>query len=240
MQGGAPHPTLLDLGLGVVLGGLVLVGALLALIAGGFSMGGSVSPGGLLGAIAVQTAAILVALVPLAFRLGRQAAAALGLSPAPRRRAYLWLPVVFAAAMAGHALVLLLQTLTDRQVESPGAAMLEAVADQPDGIAALVLGAILLAPVGEELLFRGLLFGWLRRHLSFVPAAVLQAIPFGLLHGSLDYALYASLLGYVLAMVRERTNSLRVCIASHTLVNASAIVFVYLGTVAIDPGSPGP
>lgn len=234
-----PHPTLTELGLGIVLGGAVLVGCVFLLWFRGMGIGVA-SPGGVLAAIALQSLAILAALLPLALSRGRRVFAVLGLEDAAGARAYLWLPLVFMGAMAGHALVLAVQTMSGRSVETPGAAMLDTVAGQPGGIAALVIGVVILAPLGEELLFRGLVYGWLRRMLSFTPAAVLQAVPFGLLHGTLDYTIYASLLGVVLALVRERTGSLRVCIAAHMLVNAGAIAFVYLGTVAIDPGSPGP
>lgn len=229
----------MELGLGIVLGAAVLVGSALLLWFAGIAIDAA-TPGSLLAAIAVQSFAILAALLPLALRRGRQVFAVLGMQEPAEPRAYLWLPFVFISAMVGHALVLALQTLTGRNAETPGAAMLDAVSGQPGGFPALILGVVILAPLGEELLFRGLVYGWLRRMLSFTPAAVLQAVPFGLLHGTLDYTIYASLLGVVLALVRERTGSLRVCIAAHMLVNAGAIAFVYLGTVAIDPGSPGP
>jgi len=235
-----PHPTLLELGLGFALGGVVLVGSIIGLSGAGVRIGDPLSPLGLLLAITVQSLAVLAAMLPLTLRRGSRSVLVLGLQRPFGRRPYLWIAPVVLVAVIGHALVLALQSLTGREVESPGAALLQAVADQPHGLAALILGAVVLAPLSEELLFRGLLFGWLRRHLPLAPAAALQAIPFGLLHGGLDYALYACLLGLVLAVVREWTGSLRVPIAAHLVVNATAVFFAYLGAAATEAGSPGP
>ena len=46
----------------------------------------------------------------------------------------------------------------------------------------LVLLAVVIAPISEELFFRGVLFRTVRDRHGFWPAALASAIPFGLVH----------------------------------------------------------
>jgi uncharacterized protein len=46
----------------------------------------------------------------------------------------------------------------------------------------VVLAAVVLAPIGEEIFFRGILFQALRRRVGLWPAAVISSVPFGAVH----------------------------------------------------------
>jgi uncharacterized protein len=46
----------------------------------------------------------------------------------------------------------------------------------------VVLAAVVLAPIGEEIFFRGILFQALRRRVRLWPAAVVSSVPFGAVH----------------------------------------------------------
>ena len=61
---------------------------------------------------------------------------------------------------------------------------LESIARSPNRFEflALMILAVSLGPVAEEMLFRGLLYNALRQRLNLVAAAVLQAIVFGFMH----------------------------------------------------------
>ena len=75
----------------------------------------------------------------------------------------------------------------------------------------MVLAAGVGAPLAEECLFRGLLYGALRRSpLGAIGAAVVTAVMWALLHTSYSvYGLVAiTLIGLYLAYVRERTGTL--------------------------------
>ncbi len=96
--------------------------------------------------------------------------------------------------------------------------------------------ACLLAPIGEELLFRGAVYGWSRRWLSAWPAIVVNAVAWGAvsaaLNGSAGFALLplAIISGLVLTWIRERTNSTLPGIAVHTVHNTAIVVAIYLLT----------
>jgi len=91
--------------------------------------------------------------------------------------------------------------------------------------AALCLVA-LLVPAFEETLFRGILYGALRRSMRPVFAALISAIIFGLLHFQLTAVPVLAVLGLVFAYVYERTGSLVAPAVSHGLVNVMTTVVV--------------
>jgi membrane protease YdiL (CAAX protease family) len=78
---------------------------------------------------------------------------------------------------------------------------------------------VVAAPVLEEVLFRGLLFTILRRRMEFIPAAIISAVGFAMLHDPAAW-LPIAILGYVLARVYEETGSLVPAITAHAVHNA--------------------
>jgi membrane protease YdiL (CAAX protease family) len=93
----------------------------------------------------------------------------------------------------------------------------------------LVVGALVvlvLAPVCEELFFRGLLFTVLRQRLPLWPAAVIDGTLFGFVHvqggGTLVIVPVLAALGVMFCYVYERTGSIFPTIALHALNNTLA------------------
>ena len=89
----------------------------------------------------------------------------------------------------------------------------------------LVVGALLViavAPVCEELFFRGFVFRVLRLRMSFWIAAAIDGLLFGLVHGAFVILPILAFLGAVLCWVYERSGTLFVPIALHALNNAIA------------------
>ena len=82
----------------------------------------------------------------------------------------------------------------------------------------LLLGG-LLVPFGEELIFRGVLYTWLRRW-GVALAVVVSSLIFGLAHFSIGILLPATILvGVVAALVYERSGSLWPAVAVHATNN---------------------
>ncbi len=96
-----------------------------------------------------------------------------------------------------------------------------------DSAAAFAVAALLVcvvAPVCEELFFRGYLFGALRRR-GLLLATVVSAAAFGLAHAAsapLGFIVPLAALGAILALLYERTGSLYPPIALHALNNSVA------------------
>lgn len=104
---------------------------------------------------------------------------------------------------------------------------------------ALLFGLFLLAgPIAaltEEILFRGLLYAWLRRRLNVPLAAILSAIFFTIAHpsvfaGGLPAIIDTALLAILLALLFEVSRSLWPCILGHALYNMLLLsLYLYQG-----------
>lgn len=83
--------------------------------------------------------------------------------------------------------------------------------------------AVVFAPIFEEIVFRGLLFGTLRTKLSFLPSALASNVAFALIH--YQYASYGLvsvfIFGLLACLVTERTGSIKTAILFHAFVNFS-------------------
>lgn len=84
------------------------------------------------------------------------------------------------------------------------------------------IALILVAPLTEELLFRGWLLQDLKEPFGKMPALLWSSLLFGLVHmgGGISAFVYATLGGLVLGVVALRTNSTLASIAMHAGVNA--------------------
>jgi uncharacterized protein len=83
-----------------------------------------------------------------------------------------------------------------------------------------LLEYVILAPLFEELVFRGLLFAILRRKFRFLPAAIISASIFGLAHGYGVVGLISVCWSGVLwAWIYEKTGSLGPGILAHAINN---------------------
>jgi membrane protease YdiL (CAAX protease family) len=91
-----------------------------------------------------------------------------------------------------------------------------------------LVGAGLLAPVAEELFFRGLIFRWFRSRFSFWPAVLISSAIFAAGHAdSIGVVASSFVLGLLLAAVYDRSRSLWLSIAIHAVNNSLAVVLLY-------------
>jgi membrane protease YdiL (CAAX protease family) len=99
----------------------------------------------------------------------------------------------------------------------------------PTLVVTSLLGTVVFAPVLEELVFRGLLYGTLRRRLAWPVAAVLSAGVFALAHGY-GAAGFGSVFvsGLLWSVAYEKTGSLWPSTAAHVLNNVAAALTVLL------------
>lgn len=92
----------------------------------------------------------------------------------------------------------------------------------------VVLSVVILAPIAEEVFFRGVVFNALRREGGRRWAFVGSAVLFGAIHLSLVLFLPLLLLGLALAWIYERTNNLLAPIAMHATVNGISVILALL------------
>jgi len=88
----------------------------------------------------------------------------------------------------------------------------------------IILLAVAIAPVAEELAFRGYLYGVIKRFFGAVPALVLSGILFALIHLNLPSFFPLLVLGWVFALAYELSGSLLVPMTMHALFNALNLI----------------
>ena len=91
----------------------------------------------------------------------------------------------------------------------------------------MILLVVVLAPFIEEIFFRGFVFAGLRQRYSRPTSAVMSAMLFALLHLQWTRFVPLAVMGYLLADLYERSNSLWPPIVTHVLMNAFALGFAY-------------
>ena len=82
-----------------------------------------------------------------------------------------------------------------------------------------VISMILIIPIIEEILFRGLIFNELKKHLNIVVAIILQAVIFAASHGNMLQGIYTFIMAVVLAVVYSKTKSIVAPILFHMTYN---------------------
>jgi len=93
---------------------------------------------------------------------------------------------------------------------------------------AAVLMIVLLAPIAEELFFRGFVFAGLRTRWSLWPAAITSGLIFGSVHAptGITTVVPLAVLGFALCWLYDRTGSLWPCVIAHMINNGLALAVV--------------
>ena len=89
---------------------------------------------------------------------------------------------------------------------------------------AMLLAVLVLAPIAEEILFRGLILGYLRSSMYAPLAILLQGLLFGVYHGNMIQGIYAFVLGSVLGLIAYRFDSVIPGIIFHMALNISIML----------------
>jgi hypothetical protein len=92
----------------------------------------------------------------------------------------------------------------------------------------MVICVCILAPVGEEFIFRGLTFRTLRRAVPWQLALVLQAVLFGVYHMNLVQGTYAAVLGLAMGYLAYKYGSVVPGILLHMTINSSSYLVSYV------------
>jgi uncharacterized protein len=110
----------------------------------------------------------------------------------------------------------------------------EKLTNTPGMLVFFGLIAVILAPIFEELFFRGFIQPVLSRTMGAVAGVVITAVLFGLLHGFeyswvWQYAVFISLAGIIFGWLRARTDSVIPSIVMHGFFNAVSVVALAFG-----------
>jgi membrane protease YdiL (CAAX protease family) len=145
-------------------------------------------------------------------------------------KVFLWgaglLLAAFPLILASSALVSTLMH-SDPQKDSQPIMQLFEHAAEPSKKIPIILLAVVVAPLAEEFVFRGFLYGVLKRYTGALPALIFTGISFALIHLHVPSLLPLFLLACVLTLAYELSGSLLVPMAMHALFNSVTLVGVF-------------
>jgi hypothetical protein len=98
------------------------------------------------------------------------------------------------------------------------------MARAPDGLLATLLVLAGWAPLVEELIFRGLIYGWVEGRWGSRVAVPVSALAFAAAHFDPTYMILVLPLGFLFSWLRWRTNSLLPSLVSHMVNNGFAVL----------------
>lgn len=207
---------------------LAAVGALVVdvpAVLAGVKVSSSHTPPGLELADTVVQDAVFVLTAVLFAQLGGRTVRSwqLGLRPTPLR----WWRIAWAIAGVYFAFFLFSAIWAAALGEEPKEELLKQLGANESGVL-LALSALLttvIAPIGEETLFRGYIFPALAKWRGWVLAAAVTGVLFGAVHAGsapVVYLVPLAVLGFLLCALYRWSGSLYPCVATHCVNNSIA------------------
>lgn len=95
-------------------------------------------------------------------------------------------------------------------------------------VVVLSVFAVIVAPLIEEIFFRGILYPTLRQRWGILPAVLGSSLIFSLLHFHPPTFLPLFVLAVILSLALEFTGSLPACVLAHSLFNSLSIIAIWL------------
>lgn len=166
--------------------------------------------------IAAQSLAFVGAALLMAGQLGRPTARQFGFRPF-RPSALGWALLVLVAFLIFQAIYAVL-------ANPPRDDLPQSLGAEESTALAIVTGVfvVAVAPPVEEFFFRGFLYQTFRGRIGIWGAAALSGLIFGAIHLKLEYLAPLAVLGFLLAVLFEKTGSLWPCILLHSVYNGLA------------------
>ena len=90
-------------------------------------------------------------------------------------------------------------------------------------LVAIAVSAIIIAPIAEELIFRGYLYPVVKRFTDRWFASIFSGVFFGVIHFNVMGLPILALMGFILAVIYEKSGSLWVPIGCHAAFNATSV-----------------
>lgn len=178
--------------------------------------------------IYVLTLVIIIG-VPALIRHKRTSRADLGLTRLPTWTDIFITPAGFVVYIICSAVLLLVMTklfpsIDAKQAQDVGFSQLTGRAE----FILAFLTLVVVAPVAEEILFRGYLFGKLKKTAPIWVAILITSVIFGAAHGAWNLAIDTFALSVILCILRQITGSVWAPILLHMSKNAIAFYLLFI------------
>ena len=90
----------------------------------------------------------------------------------------------------------------------------------------ILIAVVIIAPVAEEIIFRGWLYGKMRKRVPVWLAMILVSVLFGIMHRQVNVGINVFFLSMVLCLMREMTGTIYAGILLHMLKNGIALALI--------------
>lgn len=87
-----------------------------------------------------------------------------------------------------------------------------------------ILAMVVVAPILEETLFRGIIYGRLKESINTKIAMIVSALIFGIIHGNAVQGIYAFAIGLCLAYIYEKYGHLIAAVIFHASANLVSVI----------------
>lgn len=216
---------------GFMLAQLLVVALIAGLQAGGISFEGvneavfNATGAGIIYALAIG----IVIGLPVLIKKTRLKREELGLQRMPAWLDLVWAPLGMVVYLVLTTIVMSLaeQVLTFVDYTQTQDTGFTAIASQMEYVLAF-FSLVILAPIAEEILFRGYLFGKLRKHAPVWVAILITSLLFAFVHFQWNVAIDVFVLSIVLCLLRLRTGSLWAPIVLHMIKNGIAFYLLFV------------
>ena len=94
-----------------------------------------------------------------------------------------------------------------------------------------VVGVVFVIPVIEELIFRGLVYKRVRYYFGVLPAIISSAVYFGIYHMNVPQAIYATILGLLMAWIYTKFETIWAPILFHVSANGISVILTFSGVL---------
>lgn len=145
--------------------------------------------------------------------------------------AFILLILVFPLSAIANSLVYIISSKIGIELPAPVVGHLLKSCAWP-GLTIIAFGALVLAPVGEEIIFRRVIFCFASKYVSVSGAAVISSAAFAAAHFNIRHFAGLFILGLALQFLYIRSRSLYPCMLLHflqNLISITGILFLKLG-----------
>ena len=98
----------------------------------------------------------------------------------------------------------------------------------------VILTTVILAPINEECIMRGIIFRKLKKHMVPIAAIIISAVYFGIFHMNLVQGIYATALGLFMAYLANKYDSIIPSFIFHAVFNGLNFILIFLPDVLND------
>ena len=140
--------------------------------------------------------------------------------------------LALAAILLVAGVTLSIERITGAPLENPQVGMLAPGGASIYSAAVMVFLVAVVAPLAEELLFRGLLYRWIAERFGMWIGLVISSLIFSSMHGILLLIPPLFVVGCLLAWLYEKSGSVLPCIVMHGVFNGIMLLGLYAGLSA--------